>query len=163
MDSPFAHLLLALQERIGQLVTDIRWIDQDMGQLEHYAERPPVAWPCVLIDLDGWTFTNLGQQAQTAEGDVVVRLAFAPMSYANQLSPVKELALRYYETEFQLHKALHGWGPAGFASLTRLSADTEKRNDAIRVRIIRYHTAFEDYSTLPVTTSQSRPLAELNI
>lgn len=151
MDSPFANLFLALQTQIKDN-TSIRWIDQDLGQLDYYNEKPPVAWPCVLIDFDAWNFENMGQHCQTAEGDIILRLAFTPYSHSNNLSPQKEKALAYYEHEFALHQALHTWAPEGFAPLTRVTADTEKREDPIRVRVIRYRTAFEDYSTKPERT-----------
>lgn len=173
MNSPFANLFEALQTRIKAQVPAIRWIDQDMGQLEHYAERPAVAWPCVLIDFDGWNFENMGQNCQTAEGDLIIRLAFPPFSHSNNLSPVKDKALIFYEHEFNLHKALQGWEPVispppggaggGFSPMTRISADTEKRDDPIRVRVIRYRLAFEDYSTAPVTTPEARPTPKFNI
>ncbi|TAN18814.1 MAG: hypothetical protein EPN37_04440 [Chitinophagaceae bacterium] len=162
MNSPFVNLFYALQAQIQSLVPAIRWIDQEMGQLEHYTERPPVSWPCVLIDFDGWSFENMGRNCQTAEGDIILRLGFAPFSYSNQLSPVKDAALAFYDVEFSLHQALHDWQPGGFSHLTRLTANTEKRHDAIRVRMLRYHTAFEDYSTQPVTTPAS-PNAVFNI
>lgn len=163
MNSPFANLFEALQTQIKAQVPAIRWIDQDMGQLESYNERPAVAWPCVLIDFDGWNFENMGQNCQTAEGDIIIRLAFPPFSHSNNLSPVKDKALIFYEHEFNLHKALQGWNPEGFSPMTRISADTEKRNDPIRVRVIRYRIAFEDYSTAPVTTPEARPTPKFNI
>lgn len=157
MNSPFATLYLAIQARIRTAVPAIRHIDQDLGQLEQYQDRPAVSWPAVVLDLDGAQYGDMGEQAQTCTLDVVLRLAFAPYSSANVLAPdsVKEKALEYYDAEWLLNKALHCWVPDGgpscpyeFSALTRISAGTEKREDNIRVREIRYRIAYEDYSTL---------------
>ena len=112
MISPFAILYIAIQQRIKEKVPAIRWIDQNLAQLES-SERPPVSWPCVLIDFDDWNFENMSELAQTASGNVIIRLGFAPFSGTNNLTPTayKLKALEYYEIECQLYKALHGWTP----------------------------------------------------
>ena len=113
MISPFAILFIALQQRIKEKVPSIRWIDQNLGQLES-AERPPVSFPCVLIDFDEWNFEDLSELVQTAAGNIIIRLAFAPFSAINNVTPTayKLKALQFYEIECQLYKALHGWAPS---------------------------------------------------
>lgn len=49
MTSPFATLLTALQARIQDKVTAIRYIDQDLGQLQDEM-RPAISFPAALID-----------------------------------------------------------------------------------------------------------------
>jgi len=152
MNSPFANLFLAIQQRLESTVTDVTYIDQDMGQLKNNDKpffRPPVSWPCVLIDFEDFQFQNMSENVQNTEGTVVLKLGFAPFSSSGQATPdtYKEKAISYYDTEWNLNKALHGWSPGDdFGYLTRSSAITEKRYDNIRVREIRYRIAFEDYS-----------------
>jgi hypothetical protein len=149
MNSPFANIFLAIQQQIQTQVTAITYIDQDLGQLKASA-RPPVSWPCVLIDFEDFNFDNMGQNVQTAKGTVVLRLGFAPYSNSSQVTPSTYLqqAIGYYDIEWALHKAIQGWAPGDdYGHLIRTSANTQKRTDNYRVRELRYSIAFEDYST----------------
>ncbi|MES2701817.1 MAG: hypothetical protein V4649_04215 [Bacteroidota bacterium] len=148
MKSPFAKLFLEVQEQIKREVPAVAHIDQDLGQLSR--SRPPVSWPCVLVDFENFRFKNLGENVQTAKGTVVLRLAFAPHSNTTAATPApyKEQALSYYDIEWHLHKALHGWTPGDeYGSMVRTSAITQDRADSYRVRELRYKIAFDDYST----------------
>lgn len=152
MNSPFAHLFLSLQERIQAEVSAISYIDHDLGQLSNKS-RPPVSWPCVLIDFDDFRFKNLGENVQTAKGIVVLRLAFSPYAASSGITPtaIKEQALNYYDIEWELHKCLHGWSPGEeFGSLSRTSALIPHENIGnLRIRELRYKISFDDYSTKP--------------
>ncbi len=155
LNSPFAKLFLALQERIASAVPEIRHIDQDLGQLEFSTLRPKLAFPCVLIDFSDFDFDDDGNNGQKGEGDIGFRLAFAPYSNTSQSTPdtYKYKALAYYELEWKLHKALHGWSPdeydygEEFGRLNRKKAGTEGLEDDLRVRTMRYGMSFEDQST----------------
>ena len=152
MNSPFARLFLALQERIALQVPDIKHIAQDMGQLSAKS-RPPVSWPCVLIDFDNFSFDNLSENVQVAKGAVVLRLGFNPHSGTGKDTPAdyREAALAYYDLEWSLHKALQGWSPDGneYGHLMRTSAATQRRQDGYRIRELIYSISFDDYSTRP--------------
>lgn len=147
MNAPFAIIFLALQSRIAGQVPAIKYIDQDIGQLKQ--PRPPVSWPCVLLDFEDFTCTNLAGNVQVATGTIVLRLGFAPWSGTAQYTPGTSAAqaLGYYELEWALHKTLQGWHPGPeFGALTRTATTTQKRTDSYRVREIRYTLSFEDYS-----------------
>lgn len=121
-----------------------------MGQLDHYDTRPAVSWPCLLIDMGGFDFSNMGEKAQTGEGELVLRLADDPYSATTNITPeqVRKKGLFFFELEFALHKALHGWSPGEESgSLIRRSSKPELREDKFRVREMRYRLSFEDYST----------------
>lgn len=164
MQNPFGNLLLQIQERIKSVAPVIREVNEDRGQLESYEIRPAVSFPCVLVDFD-FNFTDWGELVQHGDGAVVIRLAFPPFSSASSLMPetVREKALAYTDYELLLHKALHGWQPESitdeegkainYGALTRESATTERRNDTIRVRVIRYRQSIEDYTTSTVLDS----------
>jgi len=151
MNSPFANIFLAIQQRIQTELPDIAYIDQNLGQLKS-TTRPPVAWPCVLVDFEDFKFDNLGGNVQTAVGTVLLQLGFAPYSGSSQVTPAPYIqqAIGYYETEFALHGVLQGWTPVTdvTGSLARTSVATQVRNDHYRVRELRYSLAFEDNSTL---------------
>jgi hypothetical protein len=175
MNSPIANLFLLLQAQIASLVDNtgdtpqplIRHIDQDFGQLEDLGpdKRPPVAWPCVLIDIDDITWKSMSNNGQSGVGNEILRLGFTPHDNSNQVTPImyKQKALRYYDIEYALHLALQGWCPDPttdiFGSLDRVTARTEKREDFLRVREIIYSLGFDDYST---QNSKTKVPATLN-
>lgn len=160
MQGPFGNLILQLQQRIRTQVTAIREVSEDRGQIDSYETRPPVAFPCVLIDFD-FKFDDLGENVQWGEGEVVIRLAFPPFSSSSSLMPasVREKGMAYLDYEYKLVRALHGWQPTAavndefyFQDLSRRSATTERRNDTLRVRELRFATALQDNSTAGTRT-----------
>ena len=158
LNSFFAQMLIALQDRIKAMVPEIREIDQDLSQIDVYEERPPVALPCVLIDFSETTYDQLGSLIEDGTVSIDLRLAFPAYSTSNSLAPlqVRENALKYYELENKLYKALHGWAPdSGICQpLARITAVTEKgREDALRVRRIVFSTMFQDGEASPATTT----------
>jgi hypothetical protein len=165
MNSPFATVYLALIARLQAELPELNWIDHDFGQLDDYSDgRPPVAFPCVLIDFQNFTFENMGDLAQRAEGDVIFKLAFAQHGQTHGASPEawRTLALEYYDIEWRLHKALHGWSPGEpFGYLTRTQATKENRPLGVRLRTIPYRLGFEDYSTSPVLDTTAKPPLEV--
>lgn len=156
MNSPFANIFIGLQQHIADTIPAINYIDQDLGQLnnDRHTVRPSVAFPCVLIDFENCNFEDLGENAQTAQGSIVLRLGFSPYSNSSQSTPQDSIenAINYYDIEWDMHKALQGWNPTtDVGALTRISTQTQKRTDTIRVREIRYSFAFEDHSTQNTT------------
>jgi len=152
MTSLFGNLFLAIQERL-QTIPRLSFIDHEYGQLEYYDRengKPPVTFPCVLIDIDQATFTDNSDNGQLGNCIVILRLGFPPYSATSQNTPqaYKEKALEFYEIETDIHNALQGWCPGDeYNVLDRKSAMTERREDFIRVRQIRYSTGFDDYTT----------------
>jgi len=123
-----------------------------MGQLSA-KNRPPVSWPCALIDFDDFSFDSLSENVQVAKGTFVIRLGFNPHSGTGKdtLIDYLEAALAYYDLEWMLHKALQGWSPDGdeYGHLMRISAATQRRQDGYRVRELTYSISFDDYSAKP--------------
>lgn len=166
MNSPFANLYLKVAALLKQEVPQIKYVDQDLGQLENYAdgERPAVSWPCALLDIDEMAFTDMADYCQTGEGILTIRIGFAPYSSANGLAPdaVKEKALEYYQAEQMAHYALHGFSVDNCRDIVRISRRRERRNDAYRVIEVKYKFGMEDYSTSPVRKTIPRPPAAIN-
>ena len=151
MNSPFANIFLAILQQVQTAVPAITYIDQDLGQLKTNV-RPPVSWPCMLIDFEDFTFINMGGNVQLAGGTIVLRLGFAPYSGSGTATPPPylEQAISYYDIEWDLHKAMQGWSPGDdYGHLCRTGVVTQRRTDNYRVRELRYSIAFQDYSTLP--------------
>lgn len=154
-------MFTALLERIVAKVPEIRYIEQDLGQLENYEIRPAVSWPCCLIDIDDVDFSEAGGNlVQIGEGFVQVRLGLVKYTDSNNLVPkeIRSNSFRYLEVESKISKALHGWAPAGFGRLLRRKSVTEKRDDDIRVKILRFAISYKEDLT-PAKRSVPRPNA----
>lgn len=161
-----SHFKLLYQELVKRLVDqvgEIKYIDQDLGQLE-VNERPPVRFPCVLIDLSDATFDDVGENYQLATVSISLRLGFAPFTSANsiQKDSFSDKALQFYDIEAKIHKALHGHTlenpDADFRELTRVSASTEQREPEIRVRQLVYNIEFEDDTTKDIEATTNADL-----
>jgi hypothetical protein len=147
LKSANANLLERLIERLTNDVPELRFIGQDIGQLEHYEIRPPVTFPCLLIDLEGVNFTDTGNHnSQLAEGVVSFRLGLIKYTDINNITPAqyRVSAYSYYELEDKLSSVLHGWAPLGFNRLLRRSWSTERREDDLRVRASRFEISYTD-------------------
>jgi hypothetical protein len=167
MNSILANIFLEIQARILAEVPEVKWIDQDLGQLEFYdRERPPVLFPAVLIDIPSATYSDAGQYSQLAETTLEIRLAVAAYKQASHVHSLqhREKALEYYNIEHKLNQVLHGWSNSQFfSSLSRTGSITERREDNIRVRSLRYALTFSDSTAMPVTTSVPKPEMELSV
>ena len=182
MTSPFALLFLAIQQRLASITdndekTILGTIDQDLMQLEDASKglnRPPVSWPCGLIDIDDSTFQNMGENVQSGVVSVCIRIGFPPFSSTELRTPAvyKNKALYYYDLEQAIVEAFHGWSPAtviiepAVGSTPAITADIsnifghfirtrivkEDRNDLLRVRAIMFTVSMDDYSTQTETT-----------
>ncbi len=163
--APIANIYLQIVAQLKTACPNIAYIDQDLGQLEHYELRPAVSLPCALIDIDDIAFEHNGDNAQTGEGIVQVRIAHQPYSASNSLAPdeVRQKALDYYEREQDVYLALQGFSHDNFRDLNRVSAKTEKRNDPLRVRVIRFRFGMEDYTAMPNTTPVNAPAVVISL
>jgi|SRR6185312_645237 len=154
----FSQLYLSLMAQIKDHAPAIAWIDLDLGQLEHYDIRPAVAFPCVLVDFPDAAYKELGAESQWSEPVIQLRIGFAPFASANSAAPVsaQEQGLQHYELENQVFLALQGWaaeygGNFICQPLVRTRVSTEQRNDAYRVRVMQFSTAYQDDGARPVT------------
>jgi hypothetical protein len=167
------QLFIDISNRLKERVPELKWIDQDFGQLERYKYRAPVSFPAALIDFAQATYEEVSQLEQITDLVITVRLAFAPWSQSYQDAPldVKEKALEFYKIEQKVYAALHGWSPlppaawGGTENYTqpfrRMSAASEQREgdeEGLRVRVVTFTTQINDelalriYQQVPVTS-----------
>ena len=81
----------ALLEKIQQQVSEIaelKYIDENWGQLDYYSPNMPVQFPCALIDVQQVQFTNLGRDmskkpVQRQIGQVSIKITIANMRLSN--------------------------------------------------------------------------------
>lgn len=166
MDAILANVFLKVQERLASLA-GLKFVDQDMGQLEFdEGERSPVAFPCALFDMVDIRYTDNLRKSQLSEAVLEVRLAVNAYTAATHYykQEHKEKAISYFNLEHNVVMLLHGWSDDHyFNPLSRISAQTEKRQDNVRVRILRFAFGFSDNTAMDVYTPIERPDMELNV
>ncbi len=156
----FGLMLIAIQDRIAEKVPAIKWVDQDLGQLEEDTDRPRVQWPCLLVDFTETDYSEMSVMRQWGAVNLQFRLGFNPFSSAAAATPSKyrQEALKYYELEQEVYIAFQAWDAGGLCQpMTRTRGTTEKREDLFRVRVMNFTTTFEDASAVPVRSQVTRP------
>lgn len=146
MNSCEAIIFEAILQRL-MTVPDLRYIEQDLGQLENYDMRPAVSWPCALLEIDDFDFSDAENNlVQIAEGFLQVRIGLVKYTDSNNLTPanIRPNGYRYMEVADLVAKALHGWQPPGCTRLIRRNAVTEKRDDDIRVKVLRFAFSYKE-------------------
>ena len=149
MKSPFANLFLDLQSQITDNVEEIKYVEQDLGQLGSEEPRNSLMFPAVLIDFINTSFDSLQGNNQMAIPTISVILVFDNYNNTNSLTPleIKEQGLNYLEIEQQVVMALQGWQNDYCQPFTRIAAKSQNRNEiGLRVREITFTTEFEDMS-----------------
>lgn len=142
--SKFALLFTAVLAQIKAQVGAVRYSNQDWGQLEN--DNPPASWPAVLIDFPGAEFTQ-SQGSQYTELTMQLRIVSLSLSATNSLVSAAQLeqALAFYDLEEQVYSAFQQWDAGGILNwkkLKRISAETEKREDGLRVRVLTFSGGF---------------------
>jgi len=165
MNALLGNIWLTIQTQLAT-ITDLKFIDLDTGQLEYKdsQERPAVLLPCALFDFVKSDYTDLSLNVQ--EGDLLleVRIGVNPFTQATQYftDTQKENALNFFNIEQEVYVALQGWATQYFGPMSRVSLTTERRNDKLRVRIMRFKFTYVDLTATQVTTQIGRPPFQLN-
>lgn len=149
MNSFYANLFLAIQERIKNQVPEIRFVEQNFGQYGFEDYRAMVAFPALLIDFPLTNYSALQGNIQLGSATINVALLFEPFSQSYNLAPdaVKQKALEYYDIEQKVCKALQGFATDYCTPLARTDAKSQNRNDiGLRIRELNFSTNFEDWS-----------------
>lgn len=136
-----ADFLNAIQAKLGE-VTELKYIDEDWGQLDYYSPNFPVQWPCCLIDVSGALFSNIGKDKgakpqNRQQGTVNVSFTFANLKLTNTSikAPAgqKNNAWKLYEIMQKAHEVLQGLQPDGnCGNLIRSGFKRIKRDDGVQ-------------------------------
>jgi hypothetical protein len=139
-------VFLAIANRIQAVVTSLKWIDWDSGQLDfvNNNERPAIAFPACLIDMEYPQCDEIGGGMQIVTCNVTIRLVFYPAGETSHVSPVRSAALTIFDTVIAVHSALQGWSTEALSIFSRLNAKPERRKDGLKVYRIVYQTAFTE-------------------
>jgi hypothetical protein len=140
----------SLLKRLNEKVPSVRWVDIDAGQLEgNGKDRPPIAFPAVLVDIAVTRCRDLTDTIQACEARITLRVAFDPLSIgrtaANAPEDVREAALNPYDVISDIYAALQGFGTQHFDTFSRISGEKEGRSDLFIYKMI-FRCEFDDYT-----------------
>lgn len=146
-------LIEAIQDRLEAKVPELQYIDEDWGQMDEY-ERPPVKYPCALIEVQDADYTDDGELRQRGLVMVTIKLYFMRLSNTSNHAPQtqKNEARKNWGTCKKVNKTLHGQDfiKNGFGTLARKKMSPPIRRDGIYNRNIVYAICFVDDSCVPV-------------
>jgi hypothetical protein len=152
MESIFALVFNRLKTKLATDVPEINHINLDIGQIDFYRERPPVSFPCLLVDFSS---RYLPRQINEQWNDItmILRLCFDPYSDTSNLAPTETetQGLAYFEIEHKIYQSLQFWNVNGLVKVKpfeRVTANAEKRPDPFRTRQMTFNGQYEEGATL---------------
>lgn len=134
-------LLNDVREKLNDLNL-FRYIDDDWGQLDDYAQSPPTKWPCALVDIIDAKPQSLSRRVQNIECTILIRVADLRLSNSSQQAPKTQR--NKYEELFNIMQTVfsrfHGWHAVGsaYGTLSRIGFRRNHRDDGVR----EYHILF---------------------
>lgn len=162
------ELIQSFQNKLATDVPDLKYIDEDWGQLDYYENYPPVQFPCALIDVQSAQYTHDGQLQQRGVLTIVVKLYLLKLSNTSTHAPQsqKDEAKRGWTLLKEVNRALHGqhFLPNGFAAPIRTAMQRVKRRDGVYERDITYTIGVTDNSCVPVrVTAPAKPTVKVRM
>ncbi len=162
-----ALMLLAIQEKVKTEMPEIKWCDQDLQQLEDFeGERPPVSFPCLLVDFLDADFDQQGQHVQWGKQVIQLKLGYNTYTSSAAATPVKQIqqALYFYELEKLLYQVFQGWdGGEMCQPLIRFKTIAGKGYmPGLMVRSVLFSTSYDD-DTAQNYTAAGRPPIGLDL
>ena len=142
-----ATLIETLREKLAQ-IPQVKYVDEDWGQLDHYSPHPPVMWPCILIDLASAKYSDIGRKPGSVPvnrqmGEILIEITVANLKTTNSSSRApqgqKTQSLSIHSIIQAVHVAIHGWSPGeNIGKLIREGQKREKRDDGVQEHKIYY-------------------------
>ena len=144
METNIKTILLAVQQRLTEQVSELAYIDKNWGQFDY--DVPPVKWPCVLLDIDEVPFTQLGGGGQIADGVTVEILAAnLRLVSSSAAAPNKADAYLLIELLDKIHSVLQRFTDGTFGPMFRTQIKKVAAVRAGECYKVLYQTAY----TLP--------------
>ena len=141
-------LIASIQEKLKE-VAELRYIDEDCGQLDYYSPNHPVKWPCALIDVANANYSDIGrdraanapQNRQLASGLVSIKVANLKLtnSSGNAPKPQQAHARSIWAVIERVHELLHGFRPTDkTGNLMRTNISRTRRDDGVQEYTVLY-------------------------
>ena len=146
--------------RLTSEVPELKYIDEDWGQLDDYSPNFPVKWPCALADCFAANWQNMGNKGQLGLANIVITYADIKLSNSSAKAPANQKAnsLLFHTLKKKIYQALHGWtGHQHYTALIRTAERRIKRNDGVRAIELIFTVEIKDVSAAPVLAKAPKP------
>lgn len=141
------NLLEKLQLRLAE-IPQLKYIDENWGQLDYYSPNMPVQYPCTLIDVQQVQYSNIGKdltkrpvQRQIAQVQIKITIANMRLTNSSMQAPrrQKEEVWAIWGIIEKIHQQLHGVSLLPNVSpLIRTSQNRTLRDDGIQEYEVYY-------------------------
>lgn len=143
-----AKLFIELCDLLTAKVPELRWIDEDEGQLNTaQGIRPPVDFPCCLIDIHYPGCKDANEEEQIVSATITFKIGFQPGGETNNKAPrpVRERALERLAIVEKVQSVLQGWtAKETVEPLSRKSARPSVLANRTKLYTITYNTEFQE-------------------
>jgi len=161
------HIISDIEGRLESQVPLLKYIAQDWGQLSLYThgDRPPVKFPCALVDIQSGQFSNDGNLVQEGLLQIVITVADMTQNVSRK-APVDLTAyeMRIYDIMQDIYKVLQGWsGGTDYSGLVRTSFGRAIRSDGIRMRTMTFTCNWQDRFAQPVIDRRPAATVKVNV
>jgi hypothetical protein len=140
----------AIIKRLQTELTQVKWIDLNTGQLEvpfTDKRRPPVAFPCILVDITIDRATALTDTLQECQATITLTIADdRPARTSANTKPAP--SLDEYDMIAQIYSALQGYTGKSedFSPLNRTRQERLRSSAGLFLYRLNFNTSFLDIS-----------------
>lgn len=134
------EILLSIQGRLGETITEFGYVDKNWGQLSY--EQPAVKFPCALIDVENVNFSQTGGGGQMADTQITITVANMRLTSASLTAPRKEDAYRIIDLVDKVHAALQLFTDGSYAPLFRSNLKKILADSSRECYQMTYQTAY---------------------
>lgn len=146
------QLLIDIQNRLTAIVTTLKYVDEDWGQLDYYNVAQPVKYPCSLININTASYSNEGNLVQQGLINVIITVCDVKLTNTSGSAPQlqKQAAWKVYDIIDAIVKALHGWaGSPNYSKLCRIQINRRKNDEGLNLFDIIFTTNLQDTIAMP--------------
>lgn len=141
-----AEIFIALCDHLEKEVPELRWIDEDEGQLNTQpGVRPAVDYPCCLVDISYPDCQDTNETEQLVNAAITLRIGFQPAGETNNKAPepVRRKALERLSVIEKVQNSMQGWTAEDIISpISRKSSQSSIMANKVKVYTIVYKTTF---------------------
>lgn len=140
-------ILSNIAEKLNE-VSELKYKDENWGQLDYFGSDAPVQWPCGLVDFSSGQFSNNGKDIRAVpqnrqEGTIGIEITIANLKLTNTSTRAPQLqkqqAFGIWKIIKNVHEKLQGWSPVeNGGGLVRTGFTKVKRDDGVQEIRVNY-------------------------
>lgn len=142
------QIFLDIQTQLDT-IDELKTIDKNWGQLNY--ENPPIKFPCVLLDIADVNYSQLGQLAQQAEGNIEITVANMRLTNSNFRNPNNDASYAVFDIMDDIHQLLHGWSNGTIGRLIRTNLQKVATDSNYEIYKMTYRTTWRVLKTQSAT------------